>query len=278
MADWTQPADRLSHGCGAESRLRSGISRARSRSHLGRRLLGRGTAAGGHAQFVQVSDPVDLGIVASLARPGRNITGFTHFELAFAGKWLETLKDMAPQTRRVLLVTLAEHPALPGFLRTITALESSSGVKATPAGVRHAAEIECAIDDFTREPNGGLIVLPSQIATTHRELIIALRPEPPMKWDGYPNLRKRPPTPAKARGSIQRAIRRAFAATSASALTSTQIYDWAHVRRRLGRRKSMPFGVYSRTLRTLKVMCYRVGRGTSIGRPWLWRLRNTADD
>ena len=124
--------------------------------------------------FVQVPDPVDLGIVASLARPGRNITGFTHFELAFAGKWLETLKDMAPQTRRVLLVTLAEHPSLPGFLRTITALESSSGVKATPAGVRHAAEVERAIDDFTREPNGGLIVLPSQIATTHRELIIAL--------------------------------------------------------------------------------------------------------
>jgi hypothetical protein len=103
-------------------------------------------------------------------------------------------------------------------------------------------------------------------------------PEPPMKWDGYPNLRKRPPTPAKARGSIQRAIRRAFAATSASALTSTQIYDWAHLRRRFGRRKSMPFGVYSRTLRTPKVMCYRVGRGTSIRRPWLWRLRNTADD
>jgi len=124
--------------------------------------------------FVQVPDPVDLGIVASLARPGRNITGFTHFELAFAGKWLETLKDTAPQMRRVLLVTLAEHPALPGFLRTITALESSSGVKAMPAGVRHAAEVERAIDDFAREPNGGLIVLPSQIATTHRELIIAL--------------------------------------------------------------------------------------------------------
>jgi hypothetical protein len=95
---------------------------------------------------------------------------------------------------------------------------------------------------------------------------------------GHPNLRKRPRTPAKGRGAVQRAIKRAFAATSASALTSTQIYDWAHVRRRLGRRKSMPFGVYSRTLRTLKVMCYRVGRGTSIGRPWLWRLRNTADD
>src|SRR5262249_35711425 len=102
--------------------------------------------------FVQVPDPVDLGIAASLAHPGRNITGFTHFELAFAGKWLETLKDIAPQMRRVLLVTLAEHPALPGFLRAITALESSSGVKTTSAGVRHAAEVERAIDDFAREP------------------------------------------------------------------------------------------------------------------------------
>jgi hypothetical protein len=81
-------------------------------------------------------------------------------------------------------------------------------------------------------------------------------------------LRKRPRTPAKGRGSVQRAIKRAFAATGASALISTQIYDWAHVRRRLGRRKSMPFGVYSRTLRT------RVPPQGA----WLWRLRNTADD
>src|SRR5262249_43536027 len=67
-------------------------------------------------------------------------------------------------------------------------------------------------------------------------------PEPPMKWAHHPNLRKRPRTPAKGRGSVQRAIKRVFAATSASALTSTQIYDWAHVRRRRGHRKSMPFG------------------------------------
>ena len=95
-----------------------------------------------------------------------------------------------------------------------------------------------------------------------------------MKWDGHPNLRKRPRTPAKGRGAVQRAIKRAFAATSASALTSTQIYDWAHARRRLGRRKSMPFGVYSRTLRTLRAMCDPVGRGSGVGRPILWRLRD----
>src|SRR6266404_5129548 len=124
--------------------------------------------------FVQVPDPVDLGVVPSLARPGGNITGFTHFELTFAGKWLEALKDMAPQMRRVLLVTLAGHPALPGLLRTITGLESSSGGKAMPAGVHNAAEVERAIEGFAREPNGGLIVLPSPIASTHRDLIIAL--------------------------------------------------------------------------------------------------------
>jgi putative tryptophan/tyrosine transport system substrate-binding protein len=124
--------------------------------------------------FAQVPDPVDLGIVASLARPGGNITGFTHFEVTFAGKWLEALKDLAPQMRRVLLITLAGHPALPGFLRTITGLESSSNVKAMLAGVRNAEEVERAIEGFAREPNGGLIVLPSPIAPTHRELIIAL--------------------------------------------------------------------------------------------------------
>jgi hypothetical protein len=61
-----------------------------------------------------------------------------------------------------------------------------------------------------------------------------------MKWDGYPNLRRRPPTQAKARGSIQRAIRRGFVASGAEALTSAQIYNWAYVRRRLGRCKTLP--------------------------------------
>jgi hypothetical protein len=71
---------------------------------------------------------------------------------------------------------------------------------------------------------------------------------------------------------VQRGIRRAFAASGAEALCSTQIYDWTHVRRRLGRRKSMPFGVYSRTLRTLRMMCDPIERVPPYG-AWLWRLR-----
>src|SRR5262245_56057683 len=73
-------------------------------------------------------------------------------------------------------------------------------------------------------------------------------------------------------------LRRAFMASGAEVLNSTDIYDWAHGRRRFGRRKSMPFGVYSRTLRTLRAMCEPVGRAPTIGRPWLWRLRNSHED
>ena len=99
-----------------------------------------------------------------------------------------------------------------------------------------------------------------------------------MKWAHHPNLRKRPRTPAKGRGSVQRAIRRAFAASGTETLTSSAIYDWAHIRRRLGRRKSMPFGVYSRTLRTLRAMCdpiERVPPHATAGK-WLELLKEIA--
>jgi ABC-type uncharacterized transport system substrate-binding protein len=124
--------------------------------------------------FVQVPDPVDLGVVMNIARPGANITGFTHFEMAFAGKWLEALKEIAPRTRRVMLMSLAGHPAWPGFLRTITASAPSFGVEVVPAGVSNAAEVERSLEEFAREPDGGLIVLPSPIASIHSNLIIGL--------------------------------------------------------------------------------------------------------
>jgi putative ABC transport system substrate-binding protein len=124
--------------------------------------------------FVQVPDPVDLGVVANIARPDANITGFTHFEMAFAGKWLEALKEIAPRTRRVMFMSLAGHPAWPGFLRTLTASAPSFGVEIVPAAVSNPAEIERSLEEFAREPNGGLIVSPSPIASIHSNLIIGL--------------------------------------------------------------------------------------------------------
>jgi putative ABC transport system substrate-binding protein len=124
--------------------------------------------------FVQVPDPVDLGVVTNIARPGANITGFTHFEWAFAGKWLEALKEIAPRTRRVMFMSLAGHPAWPGFLRTLTESASSFGVEVVPAAVNNAAEIERSLEEFAGEPDGGLIVSTSPIASIHSNLIIGL--------------------------------------------------------------------------------------------------------
>jgi putative tryptophan/tyrosine transport system substrate-binding protein len=124
--------------------------------------------------FVQVVDPVALGIVASLARPGGNLTGFTHFESAIVGKWLEALKEIAPGMSRAAVVFDSDNPASAVYLRAIETVLPSFGVQLTPTGVRDAAEIERAIDFLAPERNGGLIVLPGPATNAHRELIIAL--------------------------------------------------------------------------------------------------------
>jgi hypothetical protein len=93
-----------------------------------------------------------------------------------------------------------------------------------------------------------------------------------MKWKSFRNLRQRPLTPAKGRGRVQRAIRRAFIASGAEVLSSTQVYRWTHPRLRLGRCKTLPFGIYSRTRRTLRTMCEPIERVPPYG-AWLWRLR-----
>ena len=95
--------------------------------------------------FVMVPTPVEIGLVASLARPGGNITGFTHFELTMAGKWLEALKEVSPRVSRVAFLLHPEHPAWAGYLRTINSAALSFGVEVVPAGIRDATEIRRAI-------------------------------------------------------------------------------------------------------------------------------------
>src|SRR5262249_11779831 len=95
------------------------------------------------------------------------------------------------------------------------------------------------------------------------------------KWPHHPNLRKKPHAPSKGRGPVQRAIRRVFMASGAGVLTSTEIYDWAHGRRRFGRRKSWPCGACARPGQPRGELWEPVGRAPTTGRPWLWRLRNS---
>lgn len=127
--------------------------------------------------FTQVTDPVSDGFVASLARPGGNVTGFTIFEHSFAGKWLEMLKEVVPTITRVAVMQNPDHPAWSAYVRAIRNVASGMSVEVTPAPVTGATEIEAALVAFAQQPNGSVILLPSPLVSTNREMIanLALR-------------------------------------------------------------------------------------------------------
>jgi putative ABC transport system substrate-binding protein len=122
--------------------------------------------------FASVGDPVGMGLVASLARPGGNVTGFTPMEFTSGAKWLELLKEIAPRVTRVAV--LRDLTIGPAQLSAIQAVAPSFGVELSTVGVREASEIERAIAAFARSSNAGMIVTASTSAAVHRELIVAL--------------------------------------------------------------------------------------------------------
>jgi putative ABC transport system substrate-binding protein len=124
--------------------------------------------------FTNVADPVGAGYVDGLARPGGNATGFTVFEYAMGGKWLELLKEIAPHVTRAAVVRDSTIAAGPAEFGAIQAVAPSLGVELRPVDIRDASEMERAITMFAGSPNGGLIVTGSAAATIHRQLIVAL--------------------------------------------------------------------------------------------------------
>ena len=126
--------------------------------------------------FAVVIDPVGAGFVTSLARPAGNTTGFTVFEYSISGKWLELLKELAPNLTRVAVVREPIAAGIGQFAAIQTmASASSSGVELSVIDPRDAgSEIERAFAAFAREPNGGVIVTAGSSSLTHRELIISL--------------------------------------------------------------------------------------------------------
>jgi putative tryptophan/tyrosine transport system substrate-binding protein len=124
--------------------------------------------------FAQVPDPVGGGFVASLPRPGGNITGFTSFEYQMSSKWLELLKEIAPTIVRAAVLTHSAFPAGPAQLRVLQSVSSSLGVQLHPVDVQDAAEIERGLLEIVHQSNVGMIVTTSAFATVHRELIVAL--------------------------------------------------------------------------------------------------------
>jgi putative ABC transport system substrate-binding protein len=125
--------------------------------------------------FLQVTDPVGAGIVASLARPGGNITGFITFEFSMGGKWLETLSLIAPRIKRVAMIfNPGTAPFSDSFIRVVKAAAPKFAVEAVATPVHDVAELESAIGAFADKPDGGLVVLPDVFNTTNRETIVAL--------------------------------------------------------------------------------------------------------
>jgi putative ABC transport system substrate-binding protein len=125
--------------------------------------------------FATVADPVGNGFVASLARPGGNVTGFQAMVGSLAGKWLELLKEIAPRVDRVaMLFNPAVAPYAESYLNPFKAAASSFAVEAIAAHVRDESELESVVAAQARAPNGGLIVMPDSFTDVHRAEITSL--------------------------------------------------------------------------------------------------------
>ena len=124
--------------------------------------------------FVNVSDPVGAGFVASLARPGGNATGFTLFEFGMSGKWLELLKQIAPGLKRAAVLRDAAISSGVAQLAVLSAAAHSLGVVVSPLDMRNPDSIERGVAAFASGPDGGLVQTTGALGLRHRELIIAL--------------------------------------------------------------------------------------------------------
>jgi putative ABC transport system substrate-binding protein len=124
--------------------------------------------------FVHVADPVGSGFVASLAQPGGNITGFTNFEPSMGSKWLQTLKQVAPDVTHAAALFHPETPANVAFWREAEAAAQKVGINVVAAGVHDASEVERAITAVAAQSNGGLVVYPHTVTEVHLQLIIEL--------------------------------------------------------------------------------------------------------
>ena len=125
--------------------------------------------------FNLVNDPVGQGFVASLSRPGGNITGFTFIDFPLIGKWLEMIKEIAPGVRHIALMFNPDTtPFYPAFLHELEAANKSLAVELSASPVHDEAEVEAAITALAREPGGGLIAAPDAFINNHRRAIMTL--------------------------------------------------------------------------------------------------------
>jgi putative ABC transport system substrate-binding protein len=124
--------------------------------------------------FAQTIDPVGLGVVDSLSRPGGNITGFTQFEYGVVGKWLELLKQLAPAVVRAAVLRDPVDPAGIGQWAAMQSVAPVFGIELSVVNVRDAAAIEAGVAKIAAAPNAALLITASAPGNVHRNLILSL--------------------------------------------------------------------------------------------------------
>jgi putative ABC transport system substrate-binding protein len=136
--------------------------------------------------FVNVTDPVAGGFVASLAQPSGNITGFTPFEYDIGGKWLGLLKEMAPQLTRVAMLGDPVNHNFRGFKTSFETAARSLSIEPTSIAVHGAEDIDRGVGSFAAEGSGGLIITAATFSRVHRDQIVNLantRKLPAIYWN-----------------------------------------------------------------------------------------------
>jgi putative ABC transport system substrate-binding protein len=123
--------------------------------------------------FPVMVDPIGMGFVETLARPGGNVTGFMSWEYSLGGKWLELLKAIAPTVTKAAVFRDLETPAGTGQFSAVQSAAALLGVEVTAVNMRDAADIERTVEMYGRSTNGGLVVTAGPSAVRHRELIIS---------------------------------------------------------------------------------------------------------
>jgi putative ABC transport system substrate-binding protein len=124
--------------------------------------------------FTQVTDPVSAGFVVSLAKPGANLTGFMSFDYEIGAKWLELLKEIAPNLVRVGAIRDPTSTASIGQLSAVQSAARLSRVEVSPLGGQDGKDIERTITEFARGSNSGLIALASPVINNNSNLIVSL--------------------------------------------------------------------------------------------------------
>src|SRR5262249_18511245 len=123
------------------------------------------------------NDPFETGLVANMAHPGGNVTGFVLFEITIGGKWVQLLKEAAPHLTQLAILHTSDSPTSASWTTLTVSAGKSLGLRMIPAPIRYAAEIERAINTFTVAANTGLVVLLNPLLNANSHRIVALATE-----------------------------------------------------------------------------------------------------